>query len=84
MPGGYPTMFGSGVVSCSLGEIKRIYPNQWVAIAITETDEDGFAAAGEVITHDPDERFVWSAIHLGDMDDPVYVFYTGSRRTAGV
>jgi hypothetical protein len=51
-----------------------------VAIAVVETDTDGFAVAGEVIVHDTDEKFVWAAVKLGNLDDPVYVFYTGPRR----
>jgi hypothetical protein len=30
--------------------------------------------------HDSDERSVWSALKLGDADDLVYVFFTGSRQ----
>lgn len=72
-------MFRNAPVRFSINEIERIYPNQWVAIAVAETDADGFAASGEVIVHDAEERFVWSAVKLGDTDDPIYVFYTGSR-----
>jgi hypothetical protein len=73
-------MFGKGSTVISIREIQRIYPNQWVAIAVVETDTDGFAVAGEVIVHDSDERFVWGAVKLGNLDDPIYVFYTGPRR----
>jgi hypothetical protein len=73
-------MFGRGSTVISIRDIKRIYPNQWVAITVVETDTDGFAVAGEVIVHDTDERFVWAAVKLGNLDDPIYVFYTGSRR----
>ena len=62
----------------SINEIKSSYPNEWVAIEIAQTDEDGFAAAGEVITHDSNEQFVWSAIKLKESFEFVYVFYTGS------
>jgi hypothetical protein len=71
-------MFGNGSVTFSIKEIKRIYPNEWVAILISETDSDGFALKGEVMVHDADEKFVWSAVRLGDTEDPVYVFHTGS------
>jgi hypothetical protein len=77
-------MFSKGSAVISLGEIKITYPDQWVAIAVAETDPDGFASAGEVIVHDADERFVWSAVKLGEADDPIYVFFTGSRRPASV
>ena len=77
-------MLASGNQIVSIGEIKNTYPNEWVALAIAETDADGFAARGEVITHDADERFVWSAIKLKEPDEPVYVFHTGpgGRRIA--
>ena len=75
-------MFRNSPARFSIKEIERIYPNQWVAIAVAETDADGFAASGEVIVHDAEERFVWSAVKLGDTDDPIYVFYTGSRRSS--
>jgi hypothetical protein len=73
-------MFGKGSAIISIREIRRIYPNQWVAITVVETDLDGFAVAGEVLVHDSDERFVWAAVKLGENDDPIYVFHTGSRR----
>lgn len=73
-------MFRNVPVLFSINEIKRIYPDQWVAILVAETDADGFAALGEVIVHDREEQFVWSAVKLGDADDPIYVFYTGLRR----
>lgn len=71
-------MFGNGPVTFSIREIKRIYPNEWVAILVSETDSDGFALCGELIVHNADEKFVWSAVKLGDAEDPVYVFHTGS------
>lgn len=70
----------SGNQIVSVRELRNIYPNEWVALAIAETDADGFAARGEVITHDADERFVWSAIKLKEPDEPVYIFYTGGRQ----
>lgn len=72
-------MFGNATAIFSIREIMRIYPEQWVAIAIKETDTDGFASAGVVIVHNSDEKFVWSAVKLGEEDDPIYVFHTGSR-----
>jgi len=75
-------MFGNGSVICSIREITRVYPDQWVAVAVAETDADGFASAGEVIVHDIDERFVWSAVRLGESEDPIYVFHTGSRKNS--
>jgi hypothetical protein len=68
----------SGILSIT--EIKRFYPQQWVAVAVTKTDADGFALEGEVIVHNSDERFVWTAVKLGEVDDPIYVFFTGSRQ----
>ena len=72
-------MFRHTPVHFSINEIKRIYPDQWVAVLVAEIDADGFAASGEVIVHDREEQFVWSAVKLGDADDPIYVFYTGPR-----
>jgi hypothetical protein len=74
-------IFGKGSAIFSIREIERFYPDQWVAIAVVETDADGFASKGEVIIHDSDERFVWPAARLGNADDPVYVFFTGSHQT---
>ena len=72
-------MFRNVPVLFSINEIKRIYPDQWVAILVAETDADGFAASGEVIVHGAEEQFVWAAVKLGDADDPIYVFHTGAR-----
>jgi hypothetical protein len=74
------SMFADRSAIFSIVDIKRFYPDQWVAIAVTETDRDGFALKGEVIMHDSNEQFVWTAIKLGETDDPVYVFFTGSRQ----
>jgi hypothetical protein len=64
----------------SIVEIKRSFPDQWVAIAVRRTDADGLPSAGVVLVHDADEQFVWPALKLGDLDDLVHVFYTGSRQ----
>ena len=74
------SFFGPGSAAISIKEIKRSYPDEWVAVAVLETDADGFAARGEVLAHATDERYVWSATRLGDSDNPVYVFFTGARR----
>jgi hypothetical protein len=72
-------MFGKGSAVFSIIEIRSFYPDEWVAITIAETDADGFAVSGEVIVHDADEQAVWSAARLGEMDEPIYVFFTGPR-----
>lgn len=77
-------MFGNGTVVSSIVEIKRSYPDEWVAIAVRKTDADGLPSAGEVLVHDADERFVWTALRLGEADDLVHVFYTGNRRVIAV
>ncbi|HSF25336.1 MAG TPA: hypothetical protein VLE20_14010 [Blastocatellia bacterium] len=71
-------MFGNSPVTFSIRDIKRIYPNEWVAILVSDTDSDGFALRGEVIVHDADEQCVWASVKLGEAEDPVYVFHTGS------
>lgn len=63
----------------SLVEIKRFYPEEWVAIAVRLTDADGLPSAGVVLVHDADEQFVWPALKLGESDDLIHVFHTGSR-----
>jgi len=73
-------MFGKGSVILSINEIRNCYPDQWVAIAITDWDADGFASKGEIIMHNPDEGLVWYAARLGDYDEPIYVFFTGSEQ----
>lgn len=73
-------MLGKGIGILSIKEIRNLYSNEWVALAIAETDADGFASSGEVIMHDRDERFVWTAIKLREIEEPIYVFHTGSQR----
>jgi len=73
-------MLGNNTNISSLIEIKRTYPDQWVAIAVRKTDADGLPSAGVVLVHDADEEFVWPALSLGEADDMVYVFHTGDRR----
>ena len=74
-------MFSNDTRIISLVEIKRSYPDQWVAIAVQKTDEHGLPSAGQVLVHNAEERFVWSALKLGDNDDLVHVFFTGSGRS---
>ncbi len=64
----------------SLVQIKRSYPDQWVAIAVRKTDADGLPSAGVVLVHDADEQFVWPALKLGESDDLIHVFHTGSHQ----
>jgi hypothetical protein len=64
----------------SLVQIKRSYPDQWVAIAVRKTDADGLPFAGVVLVHDADEQFVWPALKLGESDDLIHVFHTGSHQ----
>lgn len=73
-------MFANGENIISLIEIRRSYPDEWVAIAVRKTDADGLPAAGVVLVHDAEERFVWSALKLGESDDLFHVFYTGGGR----
>ena len=73
------SLFGHGTAVISIKEIRRFYPDEWVAMAVIETDADGFAARGEVLAHATEERFVWPAIRLGDVENPVYVFFTARR-----
>jgi hypothetical protein len=74
-------MFGHNPI-VSISEINIIYPDQWVAITVEETDSDGFALRGQVLSHNEDERVVWTAIKLGEAEDPVYVFHTGRKKAA--
>ena len=64
----------------SLVEIKRSYPDQWVAIAVRKTDADGLPSAGVVLVHDRDEQFVWPALKLGDSDELIHLFHTGRQK----
>lgn len=71
-------MFDNDTRIFSLDEIRRSYPDEWIAIAVQKTDADGLPSAGQVLVHNAEERFVWSALKLGDGDDLVHVFFTGS------
>jgi hypothetical protein len=73
-------MFSNDSRVFSLVEIRRSYPDQWVAIAVQKTDEHGLPSAGQVLVHNAEERFVWSALKLGDNDDLVHVFFTGDSQ----
>jgi hypothetical protein len=33
-----------------------------------------------VLVHDADEQFVWPALRLGESDDLIHVFHTGSHQ----
>lgn len=70
-------MFASDKDIFSVVEITRAYPNEWVAIAVEKIDADGLPSAGELLVHNAEERFVWSALKLGEDDDLIHVFHTG-------
>ena len=73
-------MSRNGNDTFSLAEIKRSYPDQWVAIAVRKTDADGLPSAGVVLVHDTDEQYVWPALKLGESDDLIHVFHTGGNQ----
>jgi hypothetical protein len=72
-------MSGNGNDIFTLVELRRYYPDQWVAIGVRRTDADGLPSAGVVLVHDADEQFVWPALTLGESDDLIHVFHTGSH-----
>jgi hypothetical protein len=75
-------MFSNHTVIFSLVEIKRSYPDEWVAIAVQKTDADGLPSAGEVLVHNAEECSVWQSLKLGEGDDLLHVFYTGNGHRA--
>ena len=75
-------MFSNHTVIFSLVEIKRSYPDEWVAIAVQKTDADGLPSAGEVLVHNAEERSVWQCLKLGEGDDLLHVFHTGKEQKA--
>ena len=75
-------MYRNRKLLLSISEIERIYPNEWVALAVSETDAHGFAKVGEVMLHSPDEQFVWRTVGREDVEEPVYVFFSGADREA--
>jgi len=75
-------MFGFDTAELSLADIKRTYPNQWIAILVRKIDADGLPIAGEVLLHDEDEEFIWPALKLGEPDELIHVFHTGGSESA--
>ena len=75
-------MFGNDTAIFSVVEIKRSYPDEWVAISVQKTDADGLPSAGEVLVHNAEEQPVWQSLRLGEGDDLVHVFYTGTGQRA--
>ena len=71
-------MFGNRPVTFSIREIKQIYPNEWVAILVSDTDSDGFALKGESSCMTRMKGMSGPAFRLGATEDSVYVFHTGS------
>lgn len=77
-------MFSNDTRIVAMIDIRRSYPDEWVAIAVQKTDEHGLPSAGQILVHNAEERFVWSALKLGDGDDLVHVFFTGGDRRISV
>ena len=75
-------MYRNRKLLLSIAQIERTYPNEWVALAVSETDAHGFAKAGEVMLHSPDEQFVWRTVGREDVEEPVYVFFSGCNDEA--
>ncbi len=59
-----------------ISEILKKYPQQWVAVKVTETDKYGWPAKGEVILQVSGIDLVEDKIK--DIQDNLYIFYTGS------
>ncbi|MFH1829358.1 MAG: hypothetical protein ABH871_01090 [Pseudomonadota bacterium] len=66
-------------VKMSWEEMKKTYPNEWVAIIDPEGDtESPFGAiCGEVITHNPDETEFTGQLKKSHLHKCVDIRYTG-------
>ena len=64
----------------TVAEVQERYPQQWVVMAVTESDRHGFAAAGRVVACAADGDAAWvaadryAAMHP---DEELSVAYTG-------
>lgn len=74
------SIFRDGATALSIGQINDSYPNQWVALAVTDTDPDGLPTQGQVLAHNREESLVWSAARLGEREDLIHIFFTGARQ----
>ena len=62
----------------TIEEIRHVYPNQWVIIADTESDEDFNVISGQVMAHSPKRDIIDQALVNYAQMPSLAIEYTGS------
>ncbi len=62
----------------TIEEIRQTYPNQWVIIADTESDEDFNIIKGQVLAHSPERAQIDQALMDYTQMPSLAIEYTGS------
>ncbi len=62
----------------TIEEIRQTYPNQWVIIADTESDEDFNIIKGQVLAHSPERDQIDQALMDYTQMTSLAIEYTGS------
>jgi hypothetical protein len=71
----------------SMTAIRTTFPDEWVAVVITEVDTADVPVAGVVLTHSPEKAMVYQVVKTHLAHDPtmrLFLFYTGDPIPVGV
>jgi 3-methyladenine DNA glycosylase AlkC len=66
-----------------LEELKVTYPDQWIALAISEGEDRYEPKRGYLIAHSPHREEVWAIVNALPSDKNVYVFFNGTVTAKG-
>lgn len=66
-----------------VNELKATYPDQWIALAIPEGEDQYEPKRGYLIAHGPHREAVWNIVNALPSDKGVYVFFNGPVMAKG-
>lgn len=67
----------------SLDEIKKAWPNEWLAVSIPDGEDRYEPRHGRLMAHSSDYEDVWEIVETMPEDEDVYVFFNGPIATKG-
>jgi hypothetical protein len=54
---------------------EEIYPNQWIAVRVLESDDFGNPISGEILAHHINHDDLYRAIKKAFLKKKIYIFY---------
>lgn len=67
----------------SLADLKARYPDEWLAVIISEEEDRYDPQRGRLVAHSPDKSLVWQRVADLPASEDVYVFFNGPVTAKG-